>query len=152
MTPASIRSQVVIERAAWVRSMLDDLRSLPLESLEEFAADRRNPAAAESFLRRALEGLMDLGRHVLAKGFGEGVVEYKAMADRLHQNGVLSVSGAALLTEMAGYRNRLTHFYGEVTHDELRAIGLSQLGDVEKVLDEILAWLRANPEKLDRAL
>ena len=55
-------------------------------------------------------------------------------------------------TEMAGYRNRLTHFYGDVTHEELRAIGLTQLGDVERVLDEILAWLRANPDKLDQTL
>lgn len=33
-------------------------------------------AAGESFLRRALEVLLDLGRHVLAKGFGRVVPEY----------------------------------------------------------------------------
>jgi len=152
MTPASIRSQVVIERVAWVRRMLDGLRALPLDQPDVFVDDLRNPAAAESFLRRALEGLMDLGRHVIAKGFGEGVIEYKAMAHRLHQHGVLSSQGAALLTEMAGYRNRLTHMYGEVTHEELRHIGLNELTDIEKVVDEILAWLRANPDRLDQAL
>jgi hypothetical protein len=28
-------------------------------------------------LRRSLEALMDLGRHIVAKGFGRGVTEYR---------------------------------------------------------------------------
>jgi uncharacterized protein YutE (UPF0331/DUF86 family) len=132
--------------------MLDALRNLPISSVDEFAADERNPAAAESFLRRALEGLLDLGRHILAKGFGEGVLEYKAMADRLLAHGVLSETSRTLLTQMAGYRNRLTHFYSEIADEELRTICDSELGDIEVLLEEILAWLRAHPERLDRAL
>ncbi len=30
-------------------------------------SDRRNPAAAESYLRRSLEAIFDIGRHILAK-------------------------------------------------------------------------------------
>ena len=59
MTPGMIRAEVVLEKAAWIRRMLAELRRLPLANLEEFVADHRNPAAAESYLRRALEGLLD---------------------------------------------------------------------------------------------
>jgi hypothetical protein len=35
MTPGTIRAQIVLEKASWVRSVLDELRSLPLASLEK---------------------------------------------------------------------------------------------------------------------
>ena len=76
MTPGTIRGSIVGERVAWVRQMLDGLRQLPLDSIESFRQDPRNPAAAESYLRRAIEALLDLGRHILAKGFGVAAAEY----------------------------------------------------------------------------
>ena len=152
MTPQKIRASVVLERVAWVRKMLDGLRRIPAGSLEELLSDERNVPAAESYLRRALEGLLDLGRHILAKGFGEGVLEYKMIPGELARNGVLSQDASALLTEMTGYRNRLTHFYAEVTPKELHLILTSRLSDLEDVLDEILRWLREHPELLDESL
>lgn len=76
MTPTRIRASVVSERAAWVRSMLQSIQDLPMDSYAQFASDPRNVAAAESFLRRSIEALLDLGRHILAKGFGYAVTEY----------------------------------------------------------------------------
>jgi hypothetical protein len=69
MTPARISATVVAERMAWIEAMLAGVRQLPLESYAVFDADPRNAAAAESYVRRALEALLDLGRHVLAKAF-----------------------------------------------------------------------------------
>ena len=45
--------------------------------------------AAESYLRRVLEAVLDLGRHILAKGLGEGTLEYKQVALALQRAGVL---------------------------------------------------------------
>lgn len=152
MTPRTIRAEIVLDKTAWVRAMLRELQRLPVASLEQFLSDYRNPAAAESFLRRALEGVLDLGRHILAKGFGEGVVEYKKVAERLAEHGVVTGPMGRRLVEMAGYRNRLVHFYDEPTHQELYEICTNQLADVEGVLDEILGWLRQHPERLDTSL
>ena len=66
----------MVERARWIDEMLQGIRALPLGSLEEFTAESRNVAAADSYLRRALEALSDLGRHILAKGLGRPVSEY----------------------------------------------------------------------------
>jgi hypothetical protein len=52
---------VITERSAWIKEMLASLKALPLQSLEAFRADSRNIAAAESYLRRALEAFFDLG-------------------------------------------------------------------------------------------
>ena len=89
MTPAVLRAQVIAERSAWIRKMIFQLKGLPLESYEVFCSDPRNVAAAESYLRRCLEALLDLGRHLLAKGFGQAVSEYKEIARVLKENEIL---------------------------------------------------------------
>ena len=64
MTATLLSEKVVAERAAWIRKMLSAIQLVPLDSYESFLSDGRNVAAAESYLRRALEALMDLGRHI----------------------------------------------------------------------------------------
>ncbi len=66
MTPSRVRRVVLADKIAVVRRMIDGIRSLPLESLRSFTADPRMVAAGDSYLRRALEALLDLCRHVLA--------------------------------------------------------------------------------------
>lgn len=152
MTPGQLRTKIVAERAAWIRRMVALLRALPGESFETFQSDSRNTAAAESYLRRALEGLLDLGRHILAKGFGQAVSEYKDIANALTHVGVLDTQHGALLRQLAGYRNRLVHFYNEVSELELYEIRSKRLGDIENLLDAVLRWIQAHPERLDREL
>lgn len=102
VTPSQLRAKVVAERTAWIRRMLADLRVLPLDTYTRFESDPRNPAAAESHLRRALEALFDLGRHVLARGFGQPVVEYKEVARALTQVGVLDREKELVLRNQTG--------------------------------------------------
>lgn len=150
--PSQLRAKIIAERVAWIRRMLAGLRALPLEPYETFVSDPRNTAAAESHLRRALEALLDLGRHVLAKGFGEAVVEYKDVARALAEVGILDRQQETLLRTLAGYRNRLVHFYHEVSDRELHDICTRQLGDIETVLRAVLDWIGAHPEKIDHQL
>jgi hypothetical protein len=39
--------------------------------------------------------------------------------------------------QLASYRNRLTHFYAEITPQELFHVLTAELGDVEAVADEL---------------
>ena len=65
--------------ARW--STLDEqCRAHGVLPLDLSAGDRRNPAAAESFLRRAIEALLDAARHLLAKGHGPAGLEYRDVA------------------------------------------------------------------------
>lgn len=127
--------------------MIASVRRLPLASFDEFASDARNVAAAESYVRRALEALLDLGRHVLAKGFGRAPAEYKDIAVALGDDGVLDRAMAQQLVQVAGYRNRMVHFYHQVTQRELYQICTSELGDVESILDAMLAWVASTGRK-----
>lgn len=64
---------------------------------------KRNLWTVESCLRRALEALFDVGRHILAGAFGKGVSEYKEIASGLLECGVLTPEQKALLSILAGY-------------------------------------------------
>ena len=152
MTPTGIREKVVAARAAWIEDMLRGVRALPLDSYEEFTKDPRNVAAADSYIRRALEALMDLGRHILAKGLGRVVSEYRDIARQLQAAGVVDEETSRRMSEMAGYRNRLVHFYDEVTPRELYAIGTDGVGEITGVTNTLTAWVRAHPELVDRSL
>ena len=132
--------------------MLAGIRSLPAHSAEGFAVSPQSVAAAESYFRRALEALLDLGRHILAKGFARGVAEYNAIAVALAEEGVLRPDEAELLVRLAGYRNRMVHFYHAVSDEELRLICRDGLGDVEVVLDALLRWLGSHGDRLDREI
>ena len=81
------------------------------------------PPAEISNLRRALEALLDLGRHILAKGFADGVSEYKEIA-----------------------------FYDNVSPDELYQICTQNLADVEAVVLAIKRCIRTHPERMDETL
>ena len=152
MTPAVLRAQVIAERSAWIRKMIFQLKGLPLESYEVFCSDPRNVAAAESYLRRCLEALLDLGRHLLAKGFGQAVSEYKEIARVLKENEILDEEGHLRMVKLAGYRNRLVHYYQEISNQELYDICNSRLDDIEDLLAVILKWIIDHPDKIERNL
>lgn len=58
----------------------------------------------------------------------------------------------ASLRELAGYWNRLVHVYHEVFDLELYEICIARLGDIEGLLEAILWWINAHPERLNREL
>ena len=60
MTRGPIDLKVVGDALGTVAECLEGLRSLPAGTLEEFLGDRRNPPAAESYLRRGIQALFDL--------------------------------------------------------------------------------------------
>jgi len=152
MTPSRVSASVVAERIAWIDAMLAGIRALPLDSIAAFDADPRTPAAAESYLRRALEALLDLGRHVLAKAFGQPTAEYRDIPRYLADHGVIDEADALRWLKMAGYRNRIVHFYAEVSRAELFDICASKLSDVESAVVAVRAWMAAHPELVDLSL
>ncbi|MBC7321111.1 DUF86 domain-containing protein [bacterium] len=130
-----------------IGNFLEKLKRLSKLSLEEFLSDERNPASAESFLRRCIETIFDIGRHILAKSFSFKPLEYKEIARSLGEKGIVSEEYAKVLVRMAGYRNRMTHFY-EITNEELYNILQNDLKDIEQFLVEISVFLKKYKEQI----
>ena len=152
MAPGKISNRIVSERVDWINKMIYEIGQLPLENYANFTSDKRNVWAAESCLRRALEALMDLGRHILAKGFGHGVSEYREIATGLVEATVLGPALGDKLRTLAGYRNRMVHFYQEISDKELYEICSSQLSDITYVLETMKKWIKDHPDIIDQTL
>lgn len=152
MTPGKLNRRILADRLDWIDRMLQEINSLPMGSYEEFSSDTRNIWTAESCLRRALEALLDMGRHILAKGFGTGVTEYKQIARELGSLKVLETKEAKELEVLAGYRNRMVHFYHEIGPEELYKICRDDLGDIENLKDAFRHWVKRHPELMNDEL
>src|SRR5208337_1401505 len=138
MTPTNIDSKILTQRGAWILEMIGALRDLPLKNKGEFLQNRHTVAAAESYLRRSLEALFDVGRHILVKRFAFPATEYKEIARGLLDKKILDEDEAELMRKMAGYRNRMVHFYHEITPEELYEICLNHLDEIKLLLDRML--------------
>lgn len=113
---------------------LDQLKNLPKDQFLESL----NSTAAESFLRRSLETVFDIGRHILAKsGQVELAGEYKSIASGLIKVGAVSNELGDALIEMAGYRNRLVHLYHMAQAEELYHIFQNNTPDLIEFVQQI---------------
>lgn len=152
MSPSLIDTNTVLHRLEWIDRMINEIHRLPLHDQAIFLADSRNIWTAESCLRRSLEAMLDLGRHILAKGFAISTNEYKEIGSRLGEQKVLSTDASQQLRTLAGYRNRLTHYYHDVTAEELFHVCARELTDVITITDEIRQWLHAHQNLLNRPI
>ncbi|MEW6408689.1 MAG: DUF86 domain-containing protein [Nitrospirota bacterium] len=142
MVISNLNIKLIEDRLGFLNEAVARLKRLSLYSEEDFLKDD-NPAIAESYLRRSLEAVFDIGRHIIAKTAGKGIVEYKEIARTLGDKGVVSRDCSNALVLMAGYRNRLIHFYHQVEDKELYTILKENLTDIERFIKEIRNFITA---------
>lgn len=115
-------------------------------------ADKEKFAVAGHYLRRALEAVFDIGGHIISRfaySPGKRPKTIKEIAVALGERGVIEKDFAnGPLVNMAGYRNRLVHFYDEITPKELYRIIKDDLSDLETFAKAVVK-LAKNPERLD---
>jgi uncharacterized protein YutE (UPF0331/DUF86 family) len=141
MVISNLNIKLIEDRIGFINKAVVKLKRL--SALEEDVfPEGDTPAIAESYLRRSLEAIFDIGRHIIAKTAGKAAVEYKEIAKALGENGVVSKKLAEKLILMAGYRNRLIHFYHEVSDTEIYVIIKNHLNDVEEFVKEIKTFIQ----------
>jgi uncharacterized protein YutE (UPF0331/DUF86 family) len=144
MNNRTIKSQSIVSRIDGIEKDVALLRDLGSRTLEEFKDPARHLAdAAELHLRYALEGVFNIGAHILSRVNGGRSREYKEIARKLGEYNIVEKQFAEdALIKMAGYRNRLTHLYAEVEPDEIYTIIRDNLGDFEVFLSAIKRLLK----------
>ena len=139
-------------KLAIIRESLSELQSLVSKTNKEsFVSSKDQTAIAEHYIRRALEAVFDIANHVLSRfpfSPGKRPFTYKEMAIALGDKGVVDKEFAdRTLMKMAGYRNRLIHFYDEVTSEELFNVICDQLSDFDTFAKAIVKLIN-DPQKL----
>ncbi|MEJ2354615.1 MAG: DUF86 domain-containing protein [candidate division WOR-3 bacterium] len=146
-----LKKQSIIPRIDGIERDVKKLKGLSELKLEKFQ-EEDNFALSQFYLRRALEGVFHIGNHLLSRLSGGRSTQYKEIAKALGEKGIVDRSFAENnLVKMAGYRNRLTHFYADISPEELYKVLNNDLGDFDFLLTAIKELLQ-NPEKYNLEL
>lgn len=141
MVISKLHTDKIEKNLSIIQGFVVELKKFLLMSEEEFLSDKRNPAAAESYLRRSLEAIFDISRHILAKSYGFKDLEYKKIALELGDKGIIEKEYSRTLMKMAGYRNRMVHLYHEVSPEEIFDILKSHLSDIEWFVSKMASFI-----------
>jgi len=137
-----VNRTLILDRLDLLKEYLTELKKIRDLPKQQVINDSLYLAAVESYLRRSLEVIFDLGRHILAKtGKSELALEYKSIANGLMEAGIVNNNLGEKLVLMAGYRNRLVHLYNLVSKEELMEIIEHDLGDLEEFLQQIYQYI-----------
>ena len=131
----------ILDLIANVRKSLRRLREFSSMSPDDFRSDYDNFAVAEHHLRKVLETVLDIGRHIIARqGLGRPE-DYTQIFEILGQEGVLPEDYVKRNRGLPGYRNRLVHIYHEVTSEEIFEIIQTKLSDLDEFCKLIIEYI-----------
>lgn len=95
---------------------LEDLAAKQTIAVGDYRNDRDAQAIVERRFQTAIQACLDVAGHVVSsEGFREPS-DYGDLFRVLEEEGVISSDTADRMTEMAGFRNVLTHEYADIDH------------------------------------
>ena len=143
MNQLSLEKDVILKRVEGIEAEIVELKRLGELEFTEFA-DGDGWKLAQFHLHRALDGIFNISSHILSRIPGATATQYKEMAVKMGEYKLVPEEFAKTkLAEMAKYRNRLVHFYAQISAEELYRIIQEDLGDFEiflRAVKDILAF------------
>lgn len=148
MNRQKLERDIIVKRINGIQAELAAIQEFSTLSFEEFRK-AKGFELGQYHLHRALEGVFNISAHILSRIPGAQATKYREMAQNLGKFGVVEKQFADIkLSEMADYRNRLVHFYAEVTPEEVYGIFQNNLGDFDTFLSAVKRVLE-HPERLN---
>ncbi|MBI5299816.1 MAG: DUF86 domain-containing protein [Deltaproteobacteria bacterium] len=134
----SLDKETILVRMSGIQEEVAQLQLLGQEPFDSFSKGV-GFKLAQYHLHRALEGVFHVASHILARlPGGARTGTYKELAFALGEKGIVPQDFASQkLVKMAGFRNRLVHFYAQITPKEIYNLLNNDLGDFEIFLSSI---------------
>lgn len=137
MTDFILNKETILKRINGIQEEINQMKKSGDADFSEYEKSDRYKIA-EYHLHRALEGVFNIGAHILSRIPGGKADEYKQVAQNLGKFNIVPKDFADNnLAKMAKYRNRLVHLYAQVTARETYDIIKNNLGDFDVFLSAI---------------
>ncbi len=144
-----LNKEVLQARISYIEDSLKSLERFKGIPYIKFHSNSDNFRIAFYDLHRALEAVIGIGSHILSRIPGARPASYKDIPRLLEKHKIIPAEFVAnSLTKMAGYRNRMVHFYGEISEKEIYMIIQEELEDFHMFLEHIHKVLK-NPTKFN---
>lgn len=110
-------------------SILKGMRSTPLD---EFLKDKVLIGSAKYYLQVSIECCLDVANHIIASEHFRAPEDYADSFKVLEEQGIVDPEEGLKLRQMAKFRNRLVHLYGEIDDAYVHDFMLNRLQDILK--------------------
>ena len=104
----------VIRKLQQLDEYLDILRIISQTSRETFLKDKIVIGSAKYYLQVSIECCLDVANHLIASEKFRAPKDYADSFMVLQEKGLISPEFGNKLRQMAKFRNRLVHLYGEI--------------------------------------
>jgi uncharacterized protein YutE (UPF0331/DUF86 family) len=110
-------------------SILKGMQSTPLDV---FLKDKILIGSAKYYLQVSIECCLDVANHVIAAEHFRAPQDYADSFNVLEESGIVEAQEGMKLRQMAKFRNRLVHLYGDIDDAYVHEFILNRLDDIVK--------------------
>jgi uncharacterized protein YutE (UPF0331/DUF86 family) len=136
-----VRPEVIRKRLSKVEESIGILANLAGHSFDEFYAKPELYGSTERFLHLVVEGLIDVGNHVVSDLNLGPVNYYSDIPNLLHANGRLNEGQKDLFLKMIGFRNALVHDYCDIDRRIVYDLVRNRLDDIRDLMSAFAVYL-----------
>lgn len=133
----------IIQRFIQLDEYLEILRRIVEKSLEAFLKDKIMIGSAKYYLQISIECCLDVANHIIASEHLRAPRDYADSFMVIEEEGLIPPELGQRLRQMAKFRNRLVHLYGEVDDAYVYEFINEDVKDIEEFKSIIIK--RYNP-------
>ncbi len=122
------------EKITYKFSQLDEflgiLKGMQHTPLDVFLKDKILIGSAKYYLQVSIECCLDVANHIIASEHLRAPEDYADTFKVLEENGIVEQEEGIKLRQMAKFRNRLVHLYGDIDDAYVHDFMLNRLQDI----------------------
>jgi len=112
--PAMISVEKITDKFSRLDEFLSILQGMHGISLDAFLKDKILIGSAKYYLQVSIECCLDIANHIISAERFRAPKDYADSFKVLEEHGIVTAEFGLILRQMAKFRNRLVHLYGEI--------------------------------------
>jgi len=121
----------IVRKFQQLEEYLETLKSVKKTPLETFLKDKILIGGAKYYLQVSIECCLDVANHIIASEHFRVPKDYADSFTVLEEQGIVTSNYGQKLRQMAKFRNRLVHLYGEIDNTYVYRFLKDDLKDIE---------------------
>jgi uncharacterized protein YutE (UPF0331/DUF86 family) len=128
----------ITQKFMQLEEYLELLRSISETPVDNFLKDKIIAGSAKYYLQVSIECCLDVVNHIIASERFRAPKDYADSFKIIEEQGLVSAELGTKLRQMAKFRNRLVHLYGEIEDSYVYQFIQEDLKDIEQLRTIIL--------------
>jgi uncharacterized protein YutE (UPF0331/DUF86 family) len=125
-----LSAEKITYKFSQLNEFLEILKGMQRTPLNVFLRDKILIGSAKYYLQVSIECCLDVANHIIASEHLRAPADYADSFKVLEEQGIVSPEEGMKLRQMAKFRNRLVHLYGDIDDAHVHDFMLNRLQDI----------------------